>query len=388
VEEQRNRLTMKLEWPNGRPGARAQVGLFYVQKGIRWIPGYRVSIDGKGTAKVRLQATLVNEMVDLRNVTANLVIGVPSFAFKETLDPIALQQTYAQLSQYFDPGSRGNFGLSNAIMSQARFGERGPAGPAGPVAPAGPEVGNGEKSEDLFVFAVRNVSLKKGDRMVIPVAEYTVKYRDVYVLDVPLGPPQEVRGNLNTEQQAQIARLLSAPKVMHRIRLENSTQHPFTTAPALLLSGERVLSQGMMTYTPVGGQSDIDLTTAVDIAVKKTEAETGRRPNAIALQGDQYARVDLEGTLRLTNHGKEAVTVEVTRSVLGKADSASHDGKIAGLSPFEDESRDVLRVPWWGWYSWPYWWSHVNGVDRITWTVTLDPKKAVDLAYKWHYFWR
>ena len=35
-------------------------------------------------------------------------IGVPTFAFKDTLDPIALQQNLAQLSQYFqtDTGGR------------------------------------------------------------------------------------------------------------------------------------------------------------------------------------------------------------------------------------------------------------------------------------------
>ena len=43
---------------------------------------------------------------------------------------------------------------------------------------------------------------------------------------------------------------------------------------------------------------------------------------------------------------------------------------------------------WWGWYSWPYWWNHFNGIGRITWKVKLEPGKNVDLGYKWHYYWR
>ena len=37
-EEFRNLLTLKLDWAGGKPGRTADVGLFYVQRGIRWIP--------------------------------------------------------------------------------------------------------------------------------------------------------------------------------------------------------------------------------------------------------------------------------------------------------------------------------------------------------------
>src|SRR5207245_2946738 len=40
-EEFRNLLTMKLEWPGGRAGKSVDVGMAYLQKGVRWIPGYK-----------------------------------------------------------------------------------------------------------------------------------------------------------------------------------------------------------------------------------------------------------------------------------------------------------------------------------------------------------
>jgi hypothetical protein len=104
-------------------------------------------------------------------------------------------------------------------------------------------------------------------------------------------PPPEVFQRFNSQQQAELARLFRAPKVRHKLRLNNVGPHPLTTAPALILRGERVLAQGMMTYTPRGAESDLDTTTAVNVLVRKDERETGRIPNALNWQGSSYARV-------------------------------------------------------------------------------------------------
>src|ERR1019366_4009215 len=157
-EEFRSLLTLKLDWAKAKPAKAANVGLFYLQKGVRWIPGYKVEIDGDGKAAVKLQATLVNELADLEDVSVNLVIGVPTFAFKDTIDPIALQQNLAQLSQYFQTDTGGQnsplaANFSNAIMSQqmARAGDyRADSGP-GAGSSLGPEIGDAGKNEDLFV---------------------------------------------------------------------------------------------------------------------------------------------------------------------------------------------------------------------------------------------
>ena len=168
-EEYRNLLTMKLDWGGKPPEKTAEVGMAYVQKGIRWIPNYRIELDGKGKANVKLQATLLNEMTDLENATVHLVIGVPTFYFKDTQDPIALSQAMAHLSPYFQTDASTQFALSNSMMTQvARGGEMrgGGGGIAQPRADLGPDIGGGEKSEDLFLFTVKNVTLKKGASMV------------------------------------------------------------------------------------------------------------------------------------------------------------------------------------------------------------------------------
>ena len=391
-EEFRNLLTLKLDW-DGRPQKEAEIGLLYLQRGVRWIPNYKVTIDGKGGAMVKLQATLINELADLDDVTAHLVIGVPTFAFKETVDPMALQQAMAQLSSYFRTDAQTAHGFANAIMTQKAY--RGGADNMQAEEPVrtfdlGPEMATSGKTEDLFMFDVKHVTLKKGQRMVIPVTEFILKYRDVYALDIPFTPPVEVWRNQNNGQQAELARLFNSPKVMHKIRLANSSEYPLTTAPALILRDDRVLAQGLMTYASPGADADLDVTTAVDVRVKKTDNETKRTPNATNWQGNQYGRVDLEGKITLTSFAKQPVEVEVTRSVLGNASEADYDGKIEMVNIFEDQALGSGGPTpyWWGWFNWPWWWHHFNGVGRIRWTVKLESTQPVNLTYAWNYYWQ
>jgi hypothetical protein len=391
VEEFRHLLTMKLDWGERKPEATADVGMVYLQKGIRWIPGYRVALDGAGNAAVRLQGTLINELADLKDVTCNLVVGVPTFAFQGTPDPIGLQQSAARLSTYFQRDSQTAAAFSNSIMTQTAgemrgggFGRRPGAEPQ--PADLGPEVAGSERTEDLFVFTVKHVTLGKGQRMVLPVAEYSLKYQDVFSLELPFGPPREVAGNVTTEQQAELARLLNRPKVMHKIRLKNSGPHPLTTAPALLVRGDRVLAQGLMTHTPVGAETDVPVTAAVDIRVTRSDVEAKRTADATVFRGERLTRIDLEGKIHLHNLRAQAAQLEVTRYLLGQVDGADHEGQTAMIDPLDDDAAAAVRPSWWTSYSWPAWWSRLNGIGRVTWKLRLDPGKEVDLGYRWHYF--
>jgi hypothetical protein len=225
--------------------------------------------------------------------------------------------------------------------------------------------------------------------MVVPVAEATVKYQDRYLLEIPVVPPQEILSNLNNDRQTELARLLSAPKVQHVVRLSNPGPHPLTTAPALITSQGRLIAQSLMKYTPAGAAVDLDVTAAVDVLIKKRETEVRRTPNAVRWNGDDYFKVELTGTLVLSNRRQEPVEVEVVRHILGNADAASHNGRIEKLNVLEEPSSSgAARPAWWNWYSWPSWWSHFNGIARISWKVAIEPGQERTLTYGWHYIWR
>lgn len=386
-------LTLRLDW-GGKPQGEAEVGLVYLQKGLRWIPSYRISIDGAGQASVKLQGTLVNELADLDDVTAHLVVGVPSFAFEDAPDPIGLQKAVAELSQSFRRDARTAFAFSNAIMSQQLDSGRGRVSdeaPPGPGSDLGPEVAGSGAHEDLFVFTLEHISLRKGERAVVPMGEFQMRYRDVFALDLPFAPPPELWRNLDSSRQSELARIFGTPRFTHRIRLTNGSSVPLTTAPALVLRDERLLAQGLMTYAAPGAESEVTLTTVADLSVRKQEQETGRVPNAATWQSDQYGRVDLQGALTLISYRKDAVEVEVTRHVLGNVETADYGGQKEMVNVLEDAgvARAAEPLPyWWNTFAWPWWWRHFNGVGRIHWTVTLEPRKPLTLGYTWNYYWR
>jgi hypothetical protein len=179
-----------------------------------------------------------------------------------------------------------------------------------------------------------------------------------------------------------------APKILHKIRMTNKSAFPLTTAPALIVSGERVIAQGMMTYTAVGGETDLNLTTAVDVRVKKEEKETQRTPNAAQWRNTSFSRVDLNGVLSITNYRSEPIELEVTRLVMGKVDRADNGGAISMINLVEERGLYAgYPGAWWAGYSWPWWWSHFNGIGRITWKRKLEAGKSLNLTYDWHYYW-
>ena len=381
VEDKKPRLTLRL----AGGGPQAKVGVMYVQRGLRWIPAYRIDVDGDGKAKAQFEATLVNDLIDLQAATVNLVVGVPRFDHAGEIDPIALQQEGAQVAEHLgrrmQPQAFSNR-MSNAFMAQA-------ASPASDAAGGEPEpvVEGGAGAEDLFVFTLRDVTLKKGERMVLPIAAFELPYRDLYRLDVSFAPPMEVRQGLQSQQLVELARQLAAPKVRHVLRLTNTGDAPLTTAPTLVLAGGKLLAQGTMLYTPRGGATDLEINVAVDVKVDTDEREVKRDPGPFRLGDDQYARVDVAGTIKLTNRKPKAIEVEVTRRALGLADTIGQGGAQKQLDLVQAWQGGSAN-PWWGWWSWPHWWFQHNGFAEFRWTATVPSGGEATFDAGWHYFWR
>jgi hypothetical protein len=158
----------------------------------------------------------------------------------------------------------------------------------------------------------------------------------------------------------------------------------------LIVKGQTVLAQGMMTYTAPGAHTDLAVTAAVDLSLRKAETEVNRVANAERLDGSSWSRVEMKGGITVVNHRRDTVKVEISRHLLSAAATADHNGTVRKVSVFEDaDVRGSSSYPyWWGWYSWPAWWSRFNGMSKITWEVQVEPGKAIDLGYEWHYFWR
>ncbi|MFT7618706.1 MAG: hypothetical protein ACI97A_002353 [Planctomycetota bacterium] len=376
-----------------KPGSEASpkkvdVGLSYVSSGFRWIPSYRIEINGEGKAKLHMSAILVNDLRDLKVCRLQLVVGVPNFSFAAIKDPMALMREAQQMAQ-----SAGNFSNDNGFTNRLSNMIQSNSAVFNPVASDSGSALNdrlkdGRNHEDLFVFTVPDVTLKKGDRMTVSLGSFELPYGDHYVLDVPIQVPGEI-GNNRHSSGSKWDRLAMQPKVMHQIRLKNLTKMPLTTAPALIFSKGRVVSQSMVRYTPSGGICSLDLTKAIDLHVQKQDYEAGRVSDAISLGNRHYHRVNYAGKITVANHDTKKVTIEVNRYLIGHMDEAPKGATLRTMSPFDDlgplfdgKSKSI------SYWQWPVWWRQVNGIEKLSWTMTLDQGEESSLGYEWYYYWR
>jgi hypothetical protein len=371
--------------------------MMYVESGLRWIPSYKVTLNGKGSARIKLEATLINDLTDLDDddVTTQLVVGVPSFVAAGECDPIALSKSLAEVANHMDRDALSRRAFSNAIMTQTVTSlDTGASTPRqGDLA----AVDAGSKSEDLFVFSMKHISLKKGERMVVPVLEAEVPYEDLYTLDVPIVPPPEVaRTNINAYRSSGSdsqtdGRADESLKFVHKVRLKNTLPQPFTTAPALLVDNsqgrEVILAQSLMTYASPGSASDLTVTTAVDLKAARHESETGRQDSATTWLDNKYSRINLQGEITVTNLGPKPAKIEINRKVLGRVDSVCEGASMLMLNALSQGGSSQLPT-WWGFYSWPDWWAQINGIGKFTFHADVGPGKKAAFSYKWHYFWR
>lgn len=391
ITRPRERMMLDLKW-DGEASGEGDVRLMYVQKGVRWIPSYRVTVIDDEHVRLELQATIVNELADLDDVTMNFAVGVPSFAFADSLDPMALQDALAGLGPHFRSASGTAAMLSNAIMSQTamtRYDASGSAGTAG-SAPASPELSGSERAEDLFVYTVDHITLRRGARMVVPLVSYEVCYESLYRLEIPARPPFDASRSIPVDSRIAIERALSRPVPTHVLRItnDNEDRYPITTAPALVIKDGRALAQGMLGYTAPGGTSDLDVGKGVEIGIEAKETESEREFKALRWNNSDYARARVEFSGTITNRKDTPVRMEVVKVAFGEQAEAGQGSAIEMLSPYDPMLSSEHEWNWWRGYNWPWWWGRFNGAARISWDITIDAGQSVDLDASWAYYWQ
>lgn len=343
----------------------------YVQKGLRWIPEYRVEVLPQKKVRIALQATVVNDLADLKDVQASLVVGIPNFSMKDTLSPLALREAAVHVARQLHYGQQ----FTNAIASQVvNYGEPHPA----PAPDASLDLmAKGSSADEYFLYSRPHVTVKKGERASFPIFEGTFVYEDVYTLKVQPTPPRLV----GLDRSEELRQALLSPKVMHGLRIQNAGTVPWTTGPAMIVRDGRALSQDLLRFTPAGGQSVLPMAELADVAVRTHDVEQNRTNN-VRIDGYDYTQVFMKGTLCLVSHRKEPLPVEIERVFFGQADKVQNGGTT--------EAFDFAFLPWdrYATAAWPHWWHSVNGMFQANWKSTLEAGKAAEFTVDWSYYRR
>ncbi len=372
VTKRAKRLTFRLTGT----GPKCELLITYFRPGIRWIPTYRVALGPpeakKKLARIALQAVIINEAEDLEGVPLDLVVGVPNFRFKSAVSPFVLESVLRNALRQAVPGLMGRFrnDFSNALMTQ-----RTAAGPRPAAPPAGgsvrlPRELTAAARQDLFVYNLPKLKLLKGHRAAVPIFDASAPYRDVYTWDLQLRQTH-ARGS-----GAASPLVLSKNRVWHQIELTNNTKVPWTTGAVMIMQGRQPLAQELLTYTSPGDSVRVPVTVSVDTRGRFSGKETGRKLKALRWLGYEYARIDKEGKLKVTNRKKAAVGMEITCRLGGEVDKASDGGKIT-IGGFQ-------AGDWQGYYGA----TAVNRHSTVVWRLRLDPGKTFSPTVKYHYFVR
>jgi len=339
--------------------AEQTIAVSYLAKGITWAPSYVVDISQPEEALLSAKAVILNEIEDLEEVQVDLVTGFPYLEFGDIITPLAKKE---DLSAFLNALSRGaSEGRQRreyaAVTQQVMWNVAEFAG-----APPTPDYGTaaaGIVAEDLFLYPLEDVTLKKDEVGYYPLFTERIAYEHVYEWDIPDYVNESGYYERPREEQRQI--------VWHSLRLKNSTRVPWTTAPAETVQEGHILGQAMMHYTPAGGDTMLKITQALGIQAEETELETDREVGALTVHGYSYDRVTVEGTLRLRNFKDEAVTVKITKLVTGEVAASSPEAEVEKLAK-------GLR--------------QVNPRSRLTWEISLDPGQEREVTYVYKVFIR
>jgi hypothetical protein len=150
--------------------------------------------------------------------------------------------------------------------------------------------------------------------------------------------------------------------IWHSICLKNSTKYPWTSAPTMVISGTRPISQDTLTYTPKAASSNWKITIATDIRSSHEEREIARQQNVQRRRGYEYDLVTVEGTLKVKNYKPKDVRLNIRKTLRGAVDSQSDDGETVKLG--EAITTD-------------------NPMSRLTWEITLKAGEERTVTYRY-----
>ena len=334
-----------------KPLRKTTLGMAYLRKGVTWIPEYTLKVIDDKTAELTLRGTLVNEAEDLIHSDVHLVVGVPHFVHTQYMAPIAVGQVIRTIGAAVAPAAvrtqiMNRAAIASNTLTQGQFDR-----PAGVVEQAvgaaggdlGKALGNlpqmdGAAATDYTVYTKKDLTLRRGEKAIITLFKRKITYSHIY-------------------------RWSTSKRMEHSLVLHNRTDTAWTTGPCLAVSAERPLSEDLLKYTPKGGNGELPVTAAINIAHEKTERETDRKLKAHSPAREVYLDlVTLEGKLKLRNFEQRTVDIVIHNPIPGKPTEADNDGVI---------SVDPTKL------------QLLQREGTIRWHVKLEPGEEKTLSYQY-----
>jgi hypothetical protein len=348
-----------------RPAGGRSVSVSYLARGVAWVPAYLIDLSDEKTATFSARALIINELADFNDAEIELITGFPNIRFGEVNSPVAMNQN---LSEFMNALARGRTetyrGGGQMLAQQAvmmsepvsdRFGT--------PPAPAYSTAAKGLVSEDLFLYPVKHVTLRRGETLWIPLFTSEMPYKHVYTwtIDNLLDKNDRYSGRRDR------AGGKPAEEVWHSCRLVNTLDMPLTTAATEFVKDGKFTGQDVCYYTAPGAKTTIRMNRAMNILAEQNEIEMERSRNAARFQGYAYDLVRIRGELTLRSRLKRSVHVEVTKAL---------SGEVLDTSPHAENVKTAKGL------------KKVNPKHVLTWTLKLKAGEKRTLTYGYQVYIR
>ena len=359
IEQQRAALRFKITGG----GDKTNLTVGYLEHGLGWTPSYLISLTDDKTAQITMQAVVMDDAEDLKDADVFFVVGVPNFAYSNTPSPMSLQQNLLAFMKDAEQRDTGrNSPYSNAIAGQLVVADEMSDLRSNPSFSQTVAELSGAPEEDLFLYTRSGVTLARDERATYNVFSSSVDYEHIYEWEVQDQPRVDGFGNVIQSNPNPSTSDAAANSIWHSIRLKNSSKFPWTSAPALVISGTKPVSQDTLPYTPKAASSNLKITIATDIRSSHEEQEIAREQNVPRRRNYQYDLVTVEGTLNVKNYKSKDVRLNIRKTIRGAVDSQSDGGEAVKLG-------EAIETD--------------NPMSRLTWEITLKPGEERVISYRY-----
>lgn len=379
------RPQLEIHLNGAKTGQRATVVLAALERGIRWIPEYRLVLSpDKGKATLELHATLINELCDLQDAEVTLAVGAPQFLMKDEISPLAMRETFRQLSRWFgEPddvyrraiGGAGGFDDALLRAAPAAANESG----MGIGAPSPLPLPDALPQTDAQATVLPQLSLIPLGRISLPkdaIAQHAVLQESLpftracyWAIDLTQQErtnyswyrpdPRRFRTFEELAYELMQRRTLSG-EVQDALLLKNESRLAWTTAPITVVQNGAPIAQDILLFTPQGADALVVLGPAPQVNLSHT---LGSEP-----RGHSFERMETEqrGVIRVTNSRSEAVLMVVRVRFMGHYRSATREPIRITRKSVEISGNDS-----WAWTLRQK--APMNPFTEVTWEQVVPP---------------
>jgi hypothetical protein len=294
------------------PAKGAVVRVTYLMKGLAWMPAYQVDLTDPTKLKIRQNAVVRNESVDLADTEVQLISGYPNVRFGSVDSPLwpgtGLAAFFQQISQSDAPAG----GSNNATSQMVAFNSMSRSNSGGSSSlPESAELGNA--SDDIHYESIGKHSLKAGDSLAVDVAAAQAAYERVVEWIVPDprdGAGRYLRDNGNEQTRDDLP--------WDAVRFVNPFKFPMTTASAVVMESGKFRGQSLFQWVNPGQRTCLRITKALSVRTDSGEVEEEGKREIVWIGGHDYQRTSVKGQLIMKNFRGKELTLVISRRFSGE----------------------------------------------------------------------